>query len=202
MLLARCYPLAPSDWPSPLVLNIPAMSQAPAEQLQEVCVLWWQFSYQYINTFKITTWNNTFTFEIKNPSLLSSNLQLWECTLSVCEREKAWERQTHLPHLQSVAYICGTLSSTWCCYKEFVFVNWTVFVLESCLSQLSWLHSRHTQESYTAAAPQWPLFWRSSSFVLLMSVVHGVKSSPLCQWVSAVFLLFSLAAPFFFLSLN
>lgn len=50
-------------------------AKAPRGKPREVCVHCWRFSYQHINTFKITSWKSTFMSEISPPSLLAFVLQ-------------------------------------------------------------------------------------------------------------------------------
>lgn len=182
-------------WLSPLVTNI---SQRGASKLPRSGAGTPACS---VSTFLISTLTLPWlqvqrtSLSLKENRVLCVCLKLYEGSEWVCVHMSAflcvwaWERQTHLPHPQSVAYICGTLSSTWCGSRE------NRVCASVCLSQLSWLHSRRAQ-SYTAAGLQWPLFWRSSSFVLLMSIIHGVKSTLLCQWVSLCFLTFLLSLSF------
>lgn len=82
--------------------------------------------------------------------------------VSLCVCAWAWERQTHLPPPQSVAYKCDTLSSTWCCCREHCLLEvkretvlWFVYLC--CLACIADL-LRHAEHGL-----QWPLYSRSSS---------------------------------------
>lgn len=125
-------------------------------------------------TLKYSKWNLSFLFQFTAVGGFSH-----------CVYECGKDKHTYLLHSQRHAY--AVFFHQHAAAGLSVCVYCTVCLSLPILSRLSWSHRRQAQTSFGL---QGPSFFSLSSFVLLMSVVHGVKPSPLCQWVSAVFLLF------------